>query len=85
MEESSAGMLELICRTYTDEQLPIVIRDISAELVDFMSASLDKDSFIKIFNEVQMHITKSRQDRKMKSRLLTGTQEGQVIKAKKRI
>jgi len=79
LEESSAAMLELVCRTLTDQNLPIAIRDISAVLVDLMSASLDKDSFIKIFNEVQMHITKSRQDRKIKSRLLYGTQEGQII------
>ena len=59
-------MLELVCRTLTDQNLPIAIRDISAELVDLLSASLDKDSFIRIFNEVQMQITKSRQERKIK-------------------
>lgn len=43
-------MLELVYRTYTDDQLSAAVRDPSTELVDEMSASLDKDTFIKIFN-----------------------------------
>ena len=39
-------MLEFVYRTYTDEQLPAVVRDPSTELVDLMSESLDKDNFI---------------------------------------
>jgi len=50
-------MLELIYRTYTDEQMVAAVRDPSTELVDKMSAALDKDNFIKIFNQVQMMIT----------------------------
>ena len=66
-------MLEFICRTYSDDQLPITVRDLSTELIDMMSAGLNKNVFIKIFNDAQMTITKARQDRKMKSKIMAGT------------
>jgi hypothetical protein len=50
-------MLELIYRTYTDEYQTATGRDASTELVDKMSEALDKDEFIKIFNQIQMAIT----------------------------
>jgi hypothetical protein len=43
-------MLELIVRTYSDEQLSATVRDLSTELVDMMSDSLDKPVFLKLFN-----------------------------------
>ena len=44
-------MLEFVYRTYTDEQLPPAVRDPATELVDQMSELLDKDVFLKIFNQ----------------------------------
>lgn len=43
-------MLELVYRTYTDDQMDPKVRDPSTELVDKLSESLNKDTFIKIFN-----------------------------------
>jgi len=50
-------MLELVYRTYTDEQLAPSIRDLSTVLVDEMSSALSKEVFIKHFNATQMLIT----------------------------
>ena len=77
-------MLELVYRTYTDEQIATSVKDASTVLVDSMSAVLDKDVFIKIFNDTQMLITKSRTDRKIKEKMLVTSEEGQVLLAKKR-
>jgi hypothetical protein len=57
LEQCAGPMLELIYRTYTDDQLDPKVRDPSVELVDKLSESLNKDTFIKIFNSVQMAIT----------------------------
>jgi AraC-like DNA-binding protein len=70
-------ILELVCRTYTDDQMEQRVKDISTELVDQFSGSLEKTFFITEFNRVQQSITRNRMERKMKSRLLAGTQEGQ--------
>jgi hypothetical protein len=77
-------MLELVYRTYTDEQLPASVRDPSTELVDKMSDSLEKDVFIKIFNQVQMAITQARTERKIKEKMLVTNEEGIVKLARKR-
>ena len=69
-------MLELVYRTYTDEQLKAAVRDQSTELVDTMSNSLDKDVFITLFNQVQMAITQARTERKLKDKMLVTTQQG---------
>ena len=69
-------MLELVYRTYTDEQLKASVRDQSTELVDTMSNSLDKDVFITLFNQVQMAITQARTERKLKDKMLVTTQQG---------
>ena len=63
-------MLELVYRTYTDEQLKASVRDLSTELVDTMSNSLEKDVFITLFNQVQMAITQARSERKLKDKML---------------
>lgn len=77
-------MLELVYRTYTDEQIATSVKDASTVLVDSMSSILNKDVFIKIFNDTQMLITKSRTDRKIKEKMLVTSEEGQVLLAKKR-
>lgn len=69
-------MLELVYRTYTDEQIATSVKDASTVLVDSMSAVLDKDVFIKIFNDTQMLVTKSRTDRKIKEKMLVTSEEG---------
>ena len=78
-------MLKLIYRTYTDEQLDPEIKDLSTQIVDTFSEQLDKDVFIRLFNEVQKDITRARSERKLKDKLMVGTVEGQMIKAKKRM
>lgn len=60
------------------------MRDASTELVDKMSEAVDKDEFIKIFNQVQMAITKARTDRKIKEKMLVTNEEGIVKLARKR-
>ena len=77
-------MLEFVYRTYTDEQLPATVRDPATELVDQMSELLDKDVFLKVFNQTQMQITQGRTERKMKEKLLVTSEEGLVKLAKKR-
>ncbi len=70
VQECCGPMLELVYRTYTDEQIPNSVKDPSTELVDQLSAKLDKDSFIKVYNDVQMQITRNRTDRKIKEKML---------------
>jgi len=70
-------MLELVYRTYSDEQIPQAVKDLSVELVDQLSAGLEKTFFITEFNRVQQSILRYRMERKMKDRLLVGTYEGQ--------
>jgi len=65
--------------------MPNSVRTISTELVDQLSQGLEKTFFIAEFKNVQQSIVRGRMDRKMKQRLLVGTQEGQQIKAKRRI
>lgn len=43
-------MLELVYRTYTDEQLDQQVKDLSTELVDLWNSKLDKEIFLKMFN-----------------------------------
>lgn len=69
-------ILELVYRTYTDTQMPQSVRTLSTELVDQLSNGLEKNFFIQEFKNVQQSIVRSRMDRKMKQRLLVGTQEG---------
>lgn len=64
-------------RTYSDEQIPQAVKDLSVELVDQLSAGLEKTFFITEFNRVQQSILRYRMERKMKDRLLVGTYEGQ--------
>lgn len=45
-------ILELVYRTYSDEQIPQTVKDISVELVDQLSAGLEKNFFITEFNRV---------------------------------
>ena len=78
-------MLELVHRTYNDEQLEQSIRDISSQIVDKFSASLEKGFWISEFERVQQDIMRARVDRKMKTKLLAGTLKGQQIIAKKRL
>ena len=78
-------MLELIHRTYADEQMEQKVRDVSSEIVDLLSQNLEKGYFIAEFNRVKQEIQRNRMERKMKQKLLVGTQEGQQIKAKRRI
>lgn len=77
-------MLEFVYRTYTDDQLPATVRDPSTELVDQMNSLLNKDTFIQIFNAVQMQITQQRTERKMKEKMLVASEAGLVTLAKKR-
>jgi hypothetical protein len=77
-------MLELVYRTYTDDQIPSSVKDPSTELVDQLSAKLDKDSFIKVYNDVQMQITRNRTDRKIKEKMLVTSEHGQIQLQKKR-
>ena len=78
-------ILELVYRTYTDEQLPANIRSLSTELIDTLSSNLEKSFFIEQYSKIQQGIVKGRQERKMKQKLFTGTAEGQQKMAKKRI
>jgi hypothetical protein len=53
--------------------------------VDTFSKELEKDLFIRQFNEVQQEIGRARSERKLKEKLLVGTVEGQMMKAKRRM
>lgn len=53
--------------------------------MDTFSKELDKDLFIRQFNEVQQEIGRARSERKLKEKLLVGTVEGQMMKAKRRM
>lgn len=55
------------------------------EIVDSFSDSLDKQTFLNIFNETQKNITRVRQQRKVKEKLLKATAMGQRIHANKRL
>jgi len=57
LDECCPAMLELVYRTYTDEQLASSVKDLSTVLVDEMSNALSKEVFIKHFNATQMQIT----------------------------
>lgn len=50
--ECCGPMLELVYRTYTDDQISSTVRDPSTELVDSLSNKIDKEKFVKIYNEV---------------------------------
>ena len=43
-------ILELIYRTYTDEQTPVDVRTLSTELVDSLGHNLEKSFFIDQFS-----------------------------------
>ena len=45
-------ILELVYRTYTDEQLPANIRSLSTELIDTLGSKLEKSFFIEQFSKV---------------------------------
>ena len=45
-------ILELIYRTYTDEQIPADVRSLSTELVDTLGHTLEKSFFIEQFSQV---------------------------------
>jgi len=77
MRRCICPMLELVYRTYSDEQMLINVRTLSTELVDQLSNGLEKDFFITSFKNVQQSIVRGRMERKMKQRLLVGTAEGQ--------
>ena len=49
-------MLELVHRTYSDEQMEQKVRDVSSELVDLFSQNLEKGYFIMEFNRVKQDI-----------------------------
>ena len=53
MRHCIGPILELVYRTYSDEQIPQPIKDISTELVDQLSNGLEKNFFITEFNRVQ--------------------------------
>lgn len=47
-------ILELVYRTYSDEQYKeSKIKDISLEIVEYLSNNLDKNYFVQIYNEVK--------------------------------
>jgi hypothetical protein len=85
IKASMSPMLKLVYRTYSDEQVDSEVKDLSTQIVDTFSAHLDKDDFIRQFNEVQQDITRARSERKLREKLMVGTVEGQMIKAKRRI
>ena len=68
--ECCGPILEFVYRTYTDDQIASTVRDPSTELVDQLSAKIDKESFVKVFNDVQMQITRNRTERKIKEKML---------------
>ena len=76
LRNSLVPILELVCRTYTDDKMDQNIRSLSTELVDHLSDSLEKAFFVNTLNGVQQAIQKSRVERKMKQKLLYGTMEG---------
>jgi len=71
-------MLQLVYRTYTDEVFvkDKLVKELSNEIVDYMSKHLDKTFFVGVYNDVQTQIVKTRMDRKIKQKLFTGTAEG---------
>jgi hypothetical protein len=80
-------VLELVYRTYTDEQYAkgSSIKDLSLEIVESLQRDLDKPFFIEIYNNVKSSILQKRLDRKMKQKQLVATEEGLAMRQNKRI
>ena len=81
-----APVLELVYRTYTDEQYErgSVIKDQSIELVELLQSRLDKPFFIETFGAVKTSILQKRSARKAQQRQLVGTEEGLAMRKNKR-
>ena len=79
--------MELVYRTYTDEQYAkgSSIKDLSLEIVDSLQMDLDKPFFIETYNNVKAAILKKRLDRKQKMKQLVATEEGLAMRQNKRM
>lgn len=75
-------MLELVYRTYTDEQYAkgSPIKDLSLEIVDLLQRDLDKPFFIETYNKIKGSILQKRLDRKLKTKQLVATEEGLAMR-----
>ncbi len=70
---------------YTDEQYKDTrAREISMELMDFLSTGIDKSYFISTYNDVKQQVLKKRLERRMQQKVLMASAEGAVIKERKR-
>ena len=79
-------MLELVYRTYTDDQYPrgSLVKDQSIELMELMQSNVDKPFFIETYNSVKQHIQDKRSARKMQQKQLVATAEGIAMRNNKR-
>jgi hypothetical protein len=80
-------VLELVYRTYTDEQYEkgSSIKDLSIEIVETLQRDLDKPYFIEVYNNVKSSILQKRLDRKVKQKQLVATEEGLAMRQNKRM
>lgn len=78
-------VLELVYRIYTDEQYAESrARELSSEIVDYLSAGLDKAFFITTYNSVKAGIQAKRVERRRQQKVLLATDQGAKLKEKKR-
>lgn len=79
-------MLELVHRLYTDETFAqSEVKDLASEIIDTLSTSFaEKSFFIQTFNGVQTGITKTRQERKQKQKIMNGRTDDIAVQSKMR-
>ena len=70
LKDVCGPMLELVYRTYTDDQYQrgSQVKDLSIEIVELLQNSVDKPFFIEKFGEIKGTILQKRSARKMKSK-----------------
>lgn len=87
LEEVCGPMLELVYRTYTDDQYlrGSKVKDLSFEIVEFLQTHVDKPSFIETYSQVKTSILEKRNSRRMQHKQLVGSMEGMEMRKNKRV
>ncbi|TNV87999.1 hypothetical protein FGO68_gene14880 [Halteria grandinella] len=78
-------ILELVYRVYTDEQYAESrAKELAFELVDQLSAGMDKAFFVQAYNSVKQGIVQKRMQRKKQQKIVMASAEGARMKEQRR-
>ena len=77
--------MDLVYRVYTDEQYTnSKAKELSYEIVEYVSNNLEKGFFISSYNSVKASIHKKRVERKKQQKIMMASADGAKYKEKKR-